>query len=452
MGANVSRDTTRTRCRVHAAGVVLAAGAVVTTAVAVAPAVASMQSGATVSDVKMVQANLMQGMPVPQFQADVKTILSQHPDFITYNEVSFRHDAVLAPAGYGIYRSMRNRYTSETPVVWRSDRWKAIDEGTFRISNWRGIPPGKKTQLGRRFANWVTLKGTDGRVVSVVSVHVAPLTRGMPDLLRHSVERLTVLVGRLAPRGPVLVGGDFNVHYRGHRYPRRLLSAAQLVPTYDTLGAYFPTGDHHGLTIDYIFDRGTTTLLANKQYHVELNSDHDAVVAGFDWQVDLASQSHVVRNNPDGDLARRRVVVRAVLDGIRSAKPGSVVNLATTRLVLPRVVRVLDRALNRGVRVHVVLSGTRVTRAERRLSRHIASSGDAHNWLRQCQTTCRRAYFAAGLTPGFLMVSNPSHVWRVRYDASRKLSYRLVRRSSWVRISTGEVALRTGAQLFRAVG
>jgi YD repeat-containing protein len=435
-------------------GVVLAACAAMATTVAAAPAGASSGSGQkdnTVSDLTMVQANIKTGMPVPKFQADVHTVLSQDPDFVTYNEVMFRNDAVMAPTGYDIYRSMRNRYTAETPVAWRSDKWSEINEGTFRISNWRGVPPGKEVELGRRFANWVTLQGTDGRVVSVVSIHVAPLTRGMPDLIDPSVRRLGILVGRLAPVGPVLVGGDFNVAYTSGRYPRQLLADAGLVPTYDTLGAHFPTGDHHGATIDYIFDRGTDVLLADSQYAVELNSDHNAVVAGFSWQVDLPSQSEVIKNDPTGDTASQRATATAVVKGIKSAEPRSQVAVATTRLELPRVMRALHAALDRGVRVHVVLAADRLTTPARRLARHMATLGNTHNWLRRCTATCRTTYLQSRLPRGFLMVGNPDGTWRARYDANRKLSGVLVQDSSRVRISTGEVALRNGATMFRSI-
>ena len=453
----ISRTTRpRLRARRHVVvGVVLAACAALATMGAAAPAgasdVHSSHRRSVLSDLTMVQANIKTGMSVPKFQSDVTRVLSQQPDFVTYNEVMFRRDAVLAPPGYALYRSMRNRFTAETPVAWRTDRWTAIDEGTFRITNRRGVPPGKEVELGRRFANWVTLRGTDGRTVSVVSVHVAPLTRGMPDLLRRSVRRLGVLVAELAPRGPVLVGGDFNVHYASGRYPRDLLAAAGLVPTYDTMGAYFPTGDHRGATIDYVFDRGTATLLADDQFPVELHSDHDAVVAGFTWQVDLPEQSRVVTSDPDGDRRSQRAALTAVLNGIRSAEPGSVVALATIRIDLPRIVRQLKRAMDRGVRVHVVVGGERSTLAERRLSRHMGEVNKAHNWLRRCLSTCRDTYNQSHVPRGFLLVSNPSRTWRERYDANRKFSRVLFRESSRVRISAGEVALREGAQLFRAI-
>jgi endonuclease/exonuclease/phosphatase (EEP) superfamily protein YafD len=432
-----------------AAGVAVLAVCALASTMAEVPAGASTD-GTPTSDVTMVQANLKSGMPVPEFDADVSTVLAQNPDFVTYNEVYFRQDSVLAPAGYGIYRSTQNRYSMETPVVWRTDRWTEIDEGTFRISNYREIPPHKHTELGYRFANWVTLRSTDGRVLSVVSVHVAPLTRGMPDLLDHSVQRLGVLVSQLAPKGPVLVGGDFNVAYTSGRYPRSLLTAEGLVPTYDTLGYSFPTGNHHGNTIDYIFDRGTDELLADNQYALQLNSDHDAVVAGLSWQVDLPSQSRVVTNNPSGDAARERAALMAVVRGIRLAEPGSVVALATTRLALFRLVHVLDAAVDRGVHVHVVVGDDTLTRPEQRLSRHLAAAG-SRSWLRQCVSTCRTTYAATGVPRGFVMVGDPDGAWKARFDSTRKFSKVLVQRASRVRISTGEVALRDGATLFHGV-
>ena len=404
-----------------------------------------------VSDITMVQANIYTGLTVERFQADVRTVLSLAPDFVTYNEVPFRNDAVMAPEGYDIYRSMRNRFTAATPVAWREDRWQAIDQGTYRISDWRGKPPGRQVELGRRFANWVTLQDTDGRVVSVVSVHVAPVVRGMPDLLRPSVTRLGKLVDQLAPSGPVLVGGDFNVHYKSGRYPRDILSAHGLVPTFDVMGSFFPTGDHQGATIDYVFDRGVDALTPDNQYAVELKSDHDAVVAGLSWTTDLPSETVVVTNDPRGDVTGQRAALESILDGLRSAQPGTVVELATYRLELPAVVRQLSRALDRGVHVRVSTASDARTKPERRLGRILASHGDPHSWLRRCGASCRTTWRDAGVPRGFMMVSDPDGTWKARYDASRKLAPVLVEKLSRVRISTGSNALEEGAELLRAV-
>jgi hypothetical protein len=440
----------------------LASGVAVTAfagaaAFAAVPAPAQAQAGsgngeAPVSDITMVQANIYTGLTVERFQADVREVLSIEPDFVTYNEVPFRNDLVIAPEGYDLYRDMKDRFTAATPVAWRSDRWTAIDQGTFRISDWRGKPPGREVELGRRYANWVTLQGIDGRVLSVVSIHVAPVVRGMPDLLVHSVNRLGQLVDQLAPTGPVLVGGDFNVHYKSGRYPRDILTAHELVPTYDVMGSYFPTGDHHDATIDYVFDRGVDTLLPDSQYPVELRSDHDAVVAGLSWATDVPSDTQVVTNDPRGDPTSQRAAAASIATGIRSAEPGATVVLATSRFDLPAVVRQIGRALGRGVHVRVATASQRPTDGERRLHRVLTRHGDPASWLHTCGSSCRASWRQAGMPRGFMMVSDAAGAWKVRFDANRKLGPVLIQKLSRVRISTGPVAISEGKRLLRLIG
>ncbi len=436
-----------------ASGVAVAALASAATVVVTGPAQAGTgaRGGAATSDLTLVQANIYTGLTTERFQADVRKVLALEPDFVTYNEVPFRTNAVMAPGNYDIYRNMTNRFTAATPVAWRADRFSALAQGSFRISNWRGKPPGREVELGRRFANWVTLQANDGRVLSVVSVHVAPVVRGMPDLIRRSTSRLGVLVDRLAPSGPVLVGGDFNVHYKSGRYPRDILSDHGLVPTYDTLGAYFATGDHHGATIDYVFDRGTDILTPDRQYPVELRSDHDAVVAGLSWATDPPSDTQVVTNEPHGDAAGQRAVLASLARGIRSAQPGSHVALATYGLDLPTVVRQIKRALNRGVHVRVATAGKQVTARERKLDRIMARNSDPGSWLHRCGAPCRARWKTNGMSRTFMMVSDKAGSWRVRFDSHRALSSAIVEKASRVRISTGPIALREGRRLVRVI-
>jgi endonuclease/exonuclease/phosphatase (EEP) superfamily protein YafD len=432
-----------------------ALAAVVPTAGAVAGPAARAKAPWS-SDVTMVQANIYTGLGVDRFQADVREVLGQQsgPDFVTYNEVPFRNNAVMAPAGrYGIYRDMTNRFTAATPVAWRLDRWTALDHGSWMISDHRGKPPGRVVELGRRYANWVTLESRDGRVLSVVSVHVAPLVDGMPNLIRPSVKRLGMLVEKLAPRGPVLVGGDFNVHYRSSLYPRDLLTTAGLVPIYDTLGRFFPTGDHRGATIDYLFDRGVDTLTVDDAYPVELNSDHDAVVGGFSWQVDAPADTQLVTSSPSApDKATRRASLSTILSGIRSTPTGATIDVATTRLDLPSVGRKLRHAITRGVHVRLVAAGSEPTAEENRLARVAAASGDAESWVRRCVDACRQAYADAGLPRGFVLVSDASGAWRARYDASRELSSFMLTRRTQVQVRTGPIALDEGARMFSQLG
>jgi endonuclease/exonuclease/phosphatase family metal-dependent hydrolase len=372
--------------------------------------------------------------------------MSVEPDVISYNEVPFRMDEFLAPEGYSLYRDMSNRFTAATPVAWRTDRWTAIDNGTRWISNWRGRPPGKEVELGRRTANWVTLQGVDGRVISVISVHVAPPTRGMPDLLKKSIRSLNGLVEELAPRGPVLVGGDFNVHYTSGRYPRTMLASSQLVPTYDTIGAWFPTGDHFGNTIDYLFARGEDQLVATSQYPMEMKSDHDAVVGEYTWLVDAPATITTVRNNPQGTNGEQRAVVKTLLDAVNAAEPGTTVALRTGDLQLRGLVRALRRALERGAHVQVMTANDAPTRLERVLTRAVVAQGDVESWVQACGSACLATWRDAGMPRALLMVGSPTGAWTARYDTSRVLG-ELVTQQSRVTVQVGRIALDEGAAL-----
>ena len=421
-----------------------------------APTVASQARGTgngveVTPDLTMVQANIKTGMPVPKFQDDVRRVLATRPDFVSYNEVMFRNDAVMAPAGYDIYRSMKNRFTAETAVAWRSDRWTAVNQGTYMISNHRGKPPGKLVELGRRYANWVTLQGTDGRVLSVVSMHVAPLVKGMPDLLVPSVKRLGGLVDQLSAAGPVLVGGDFNVNYRSGRYPRDLLTSYDLVPTYDSLGTVFPTGDHQGATIDFLFDRGTTVLAPDEHHPVELHSDHDAVVAGYEWQVDLPTQTQVVNSDPTGDNTARRTVVAGLIKAISRTQPGGTVAVVTTYFDSRGLTVALRRAAARGVHVQVTKIGRVASPRQQRLGAVLAADADPASWVRACTGTCHDAWVADHLKPSLMMVSAANGSWTTRYDANRSFSAAMVDKPARLWIHTGPVTVNEGGQVLRSL-
>ena len=435
---------------VAAAVLALAAGLLAT------PTQAAESSGRTSSgfgDLTVVQANIYSGLTVERFQADVRRVLDIRPDFITYNEVPLRNDLVLAPPsqGWAIHRSHANRYQASTAVAWRTDRWRKTDAGTYRISNWRGKPPGRNIELGRRFANWVTLTSPDGRTLSVVAVHVAPLAKGMPDLRRPSVRRLGGLVELLSPRGPVLVGGDFNVHYKSSIYPRDLLDAAELVPTYDMLDSYFPTGDHQGATIDYVFGRVAGQTWAAAHRPVELRSDHDAVVADFSWLVDAPAETLRVANDPAGDSTARRRVVDTLVETIRGAESGAVLEIVTKSFSQRAISRQLAAAMGRGVHVRMTVRSATPTRSERRLNRRIEEQRDAESWFRRCVDACDDSWRAASGPPGFLMLSqaDAERSWKVRIDSTRDFR-QLTERATVLQVRTGRYGLAEGGELLKA--
>src|SRR4051794_41089070 len=287
--------------------------------------------------VRITQANLLSGQPNAAFASDVATVLSNQPDFITYNEVPYRPDAMLAPPGYAIFRTP-GQYTGETPVAWRTDRWTAIAQGTATVSYKKGRLPGQKVDWGIRYANWVTLQGIDGHVVSVISAHLAPLTDITVGLQEVGINNLGVLANQLAASGPVLMAGDMNFQYNGAvQYPRALLTSYGFTPTYDVLGTHFPTGDHRGATIDYIFLKEASQFAVLGQYNQELYSDHDAVTADLAFtdapvEVPVSFTPGDFTNVPTGTRVERRAVLDLMVKAVDNAPEGASVHLTTAKL------------------------------------------------------------------------------------------------------------------------
>ena len=177
---------------------------------------------------------------------DLREATAGAPDFVTLNE-AVRPPELLALPNYAFHRGTDSRWTLETTVMWRTDRWEALSTGTRYLHQRGGT-------YGTRAVNWVTLESLEtGKVVSVISTHASPVGKGTPDLLPLYMSGLSALVRELAAQGPVFAGGDLNAHYGSGRFPRAGMQAGGLATTYDAHG--IPpggTGDHGGHTIDYL--------------------------------------------------------------------------------------------------------------------------------------------------------------------------------------------------------
>jgi len=122
-------------------------------------------------------------------------------------------------------------------VAWRTDKWTAINQGTTTVSYKEGKLPGQKVEWGIRYANWVTLQGVDGHVISVISAHLAPDTEITHGLQEVGITNLGILANQLAASGPVLMAGDMNFHYNGAlQYPRELLTSYLMLRDRPELG------------------------------------------------------------------------------------------------------------------------------------------------------------------------------------------------------------------------
>jgi endonuclease/exonuclease/phosphatase (EEP) superfamily protein YafD len=218
-------------------------------------------------------ANIYTAMSSAAFASDLATVVAGRPDVVTLNETYRRTPAQLRPPGYDEYRAEGPRDARETPVLWRTDRWRRVDAGTFLMHD-------RRTKWGTRYVNWVTLEEiASGARLSVISGHASPRGGGRAGLLHVFLARLDLLAGQLAQRGPVLVGADLNTFYSRSPFLRTAFPRSGLVTTFDTLGQ--PAGgwatNDYGKTIDYILTAG---VLPQRQSITRLaHSDHHMVAA-----------------------------------------------------------------------------------------------------------------------------------------------------------------------------
>ena len=377
--------------------------------------------------VRITQANLLSGQDALNFQADAALVISNQPDFITYNEVPYRHDAFLAPPGYALFRTP-GQYTGATPVAWRTDKWTAINQGTLEVCYKKGRLPWQKVHWGIRYANWVTLQGIDGHVISVISAHLPPENEITEGLQIEGLHRIGALANTLSAAGPVLMAGDMNFHYGPLQYPRELLASYGFTSTYDVLGSSFPTGDHRGATIDYVFLRDTAQLSVTAQYNQELYSDHDAVTAdltftGAPGTAPVSFTPGTFTNSPSGDKTARRSVLDLVVKAVDSAPPGAAIHLTTAKLGDKRLTQALEAAYERKVHVQLITRRTTPSTQEEQLRALLGSKVWKKSWGVGCWAACRSIEARGNLPETRLLISRSGLTTALRVDADVPMVY-----------------------------
>jgi murein DD-endopeptidase MepM/ murein hydrolase activator NlpD/endonuclease/exonuclease/phosphatase (EEP) superfamily protein YafD len=237
--------------------------------------------------IRIVQAN------IPSRSADrmgaISKAYSTGPDFVSFNEMFWASVSQFTAAGYEGWRAPRGGEHLEsmsTGIAWRTDRWTKVDSG--RITLVRNGP----LSNDNRYAQWVTVTSPTLGTVSFISAHqmVNPARIGpnpkRQDLYRAGMEKIQDLVATLKAKGPVFLAGDLNSQYTANDPwgPRKMLGAAGLVSSFDTLGV---TKTHvDGGVIDYIFGPKGDAI-ATRQWTHSIASDHLAI--GADWSLDPAA-------------------------------------------------------------------------------------------------------------------------------------------------------------------
>lgn len=392
-----------------------------TAELAPAPADLSLAVGETTAaetPVRLAQANLKAGLTGAQFAADMAAVVAERPDFITFNEVDGRREENLAPEPYDMFRTP-GKYTGETPVAWDATRWSALATGTWEISNVAGRYEWQAREWGIRYANWATLTNAEGRIVSVISVHIAPdtteFTRG---ILEPSLRRLGQLADILDDRGPVMIGGDLNVNYWERvKYPRPLMAELALTPTYDVLGTSLPTGDERGATIDYVLLRQASQFSTKQHYTRELESDHDLLVA--DAAVLTAKVGHwapgIMVNDPARDPQRIAWNMALAIDGMPA---GSTVHFTGRTIYASPVVAALKRAKARGVHLQLIFGDPTPTRAIRAFQRMLGTNV----WRKSWAVNRPRPYTRHRLPAAHLLASESHGTPGLRLDVDRSIA------------------------------
>jgi hypothetical protein len=311
---------------------------------------------------------------------------------------------------------------------------------------------------GIRYANWATLQGTDGRVISVIAAHLPPVTSITEGLQEKGLKRIGAFANKLAVKGPVLLAGDMNFHYGPRQYPRELLASYGFTSTYDVLGRYFPTGDHRGATIDYVFVKDTTQLTVHEQYNQELYSDHDAVSADLSFNsvpgtetVSFTAGSYA--NEPTGERADRRAVLDLVVKAVNATPAGGAIHLTTAKLGDKALVAALTAAHKRGVHVQIVTRRTTVSTMERSMRELLGNRVWTRRWAVGCWAVCRAVESRGSLPQSRLLISRSGLTSALRIDIDQPLVYSTATTPTNARVWTSQQAY-DGAfvRFFRLVG
>ncbi len=364
-----------------------------------------------VAGIRLVQANIKSGMNAGATAADLGQVFAQLPDFITFNEVNSRPDAMLAPPGYAIQRTP-GTYTGATPVVWDANRWTKLAGGTHMISEQYGKSKKQKVHWGVRYANWVTVRNAEGRTVSVVSTHFAPTnTAYTQGLTLPSYQRLAALAQTLSASGPVIMAGDVNVHFNGGGYPRNDIAALGLVNVFDLFG-FAPATHDSGAIIDHAYlYQGDPLLPVSNVGTVPIHSDHHLVV------VDLgnvgpragAFAPGVVTSNADRQATMQ--LSRSLID---QAPPGSALHLATKKVTGKGIYKSIVAARERGVEVQIITGHKQATKLDRKLADLLGTKKTHMSWAKR-----KANWKKPGLPQSLVLASTSGGTRAVRVDFNR---------------------------------
>ena len=250
-------------------------------------------------DIRIGTYNIQAGRSVAEFRAGVEA-LAPRTDLMGLQEVASKEKeqvlAALAPSGWSYYRE---RPASQTPVLWRNDRFSFVGARVAQISAGRYIGyevPGRDPYQPAKYISVVRLvDNLTGGQVSLVNVHLLPGAviaghryPGRPRRFQLYVDGLHKLAEITASElawGQVFVFGDLNAGYvpdarlQRWRLPYRTFQRLGMRSMWATERPSDGRGTLKTALIDQVYSRLPATS-ARVQFDIK-NSDHRPAIATY---------------------------------------------------------------------------------------------------------------------------------------------------------------------------
>ncbi len=209
------------------------------------------------------------------------------------------------------------------------------------------------------------------------------------------------------------------------------------------LGTHFPTGDHQGATIDYVFLKEASQFAVLGQYNQELNSDHDAVTADLSFldtpvAVPVSFLPGTFTNVPGGNRPARRAVLDLMVKAVDNAPEGASIHLTTAKLGDKPLYRALRAAIDRGVKVQFVTRRNHPSQQELNLMNVLGDKVWKKYWAVGCDDECRAIESRGNLPQTRLLVSQSGITAAVRIDADQPAVYSAAAALTTARIWTSK--------------
>lgn len=251
-----------------------------------------------------------------RFIGTVDKFNSDSPDFITLNEISPETNT-----NYKEYKSFKQKYpsakTSEDSalrILWNTDRWKKIDGGITLIHEYETDPAkqiGKPMNWKDRYALWATFQNIqNGASTSVIATHWNTSATAHKARAKTQGNNLKKLAQELLPKGPVVIGGDFNfqIGSAGEPHsPATILGEAGMKPV-------FKKGD--GSSVDWLFYSEQLKLSGKKVVKKDTSlSDHPYLVGKFQGSGGDTTKAQVAACCADPEIGSTNTTTETQLQG-----------------------------------------------------------------------------------------------------------------------------------------